>query len=439
MPEGSSVVVLRKGSALDSLLAGLEKLGVSGVDQDVDESDRFLVVSFEHGGDYSEARLTTLLRKLAKEECGDQLRAIHRDEYGQEIFWVCNQGKMRKYEHGEDEEGAGIVKAYRHFHAELGNLWLGFRSEDDIEVMSERFGHFDSQGKKAKKAFSTTAYRAMINTGKEFLGQSVRAPYASSEWDFHIPVYESFAKYYAAKSTVPPDEGTFQFRRTYYFPDFLGYAWSWSFKGDEVVLLLTLPGSLGVDRNLIVNKSGLSLDQLIILDWHGEISLLSRCELGERTEVSAFYKQLVECHDPFADEKFYPPPTDYLWQRLPSDYQFLVKEYGFDGMAINVGLTLNRDENGRYLCADFGGDIPPVIVIDENFCQWLDEIPEEKWSEQTFAPKGYEGIKIIYCRAQVVFDETFNIGSVLWAEVSRIYYDESGKRLIRRWNFSEIK
>ncbi|MFV8781135.1 hypothetical protein ACNKU7_01820 [Microbulbifer sp. SA54] len=436
MPEGSSVVVLRKGSALDSLLAGLGKLGVSGIDQDFDESDRFLVVSFGHEGDYSEARLTALLRKLAKEACGEQFRALHQDEYGQEIFWVCNQGKIRKYQHGEDDEGAGIVKAYRHFHADLGNLWFGFHSEDDIEVMSERFGHFDSQGKKAKQAFRAADYSAMINTGEKFLEQMVRAPYASSKWDFHIPVYESFAKYYAAKSAVPPDEGTFRFQRTFYFPDFLGYAWSWSFQGKEVVLLLTFPGSLGMDRNLIVNKSGLSLDQLIILDWHGEISLLSRYELGERSEVSVLFEQLVECHDPFTNEKLYPPSTDYLWQSLPSGYQLLVNEYGFDGMTINVNLHLGKSEKGRYFCADYGGDIPSVTVNDRKFCQWLDEIPEEKWSVLAFAPKGHEGTNVIYCRAQVVFDEKMNIKSVLWAKVSRIYRDDEGKSLEDHWIFA---
>lgn len=420
MPEGHTTILIKKDDEKEiyRIKNDIDLLNVGDLEEVVYDDEGIYSLSFEHNGLYSPSKFNKIIKSQCKEFEIELLRAIHVDEYGTEIFWIYKDGKFRKYEHDQDSQGPDVVKAYRHWHSGLEGLWFGGFSEDEIDVMSQRYGQFDENGRKSKYDYED--YRSLIKTGEDFLKKDVRAPYASSIWDYHVPVYESFAKYYAEKSEVKPEDGSFRYVRNYYFPNFLGYAWKWVSGGQEVVLLLTFPGDLGMDRNLIVNTGKLTIDQLIILDKYGYLS---------EGEVTAYdFTQHVTLYDPFYNESFIPPSTDYLYQSIPENFRLLKDEYNFDGMTINITCDLERSNDGSYLCSGYtpGGQSVCVIVYDKEFCKKLDRLPSEKYMEREFydLEKNEVIIKnIIYCEIQVVFDEDLNIRRVLRGDVIAIVDD----------------
>ncbi|WP_416398902.1 hypothetical protein [Allohahella sp. A8] len=412
MPEGQTTILVNKDdeNCLRRLQDSISLLSVGDLEEVVYDDQWMRGFSFEHNGAYDESKLTKIIKSESKVMSSDFLRAVHTDEYGTEIFWIFKDGKFKKYEHEQDSQGPDIVKAYRHWHADMEGLWFGGFSEDEINIMAQKYGQFDQNGRKAKYEYED--YKKLIGMGEDFLHMDVRAPYPSSEWDYHIPVYESFARYYAEKSHLVPESGTFEYVRNYYFPKFLGYAWRWMSGGQEVVLLLTFPGDLGMDRNLIVNTGKLTIDQLIILDAHGYLT-------GEaRSWHSHDFNKYVETFDPFDMAKIITPSTDYLYQSLPEGYGLLRREYNFNGMTMNISCDLERGNDGRYFCSGHtaSGREVLVTIFDKDFCEKLDALPPEKYIDRTVYDRidGSPLVKrIIYCEIQAVFDENLDINKVL--------------------------
>lgn len=422
MSEGLTTILMKQKDkpAISLLQDSINLLKVGRLEDVTYDEEGVCGFSFEHNGSYDEATFSKIVKLQCKEIGIDFLRAIHLDEYGTEIFWIYENGEYKKYKHDQDSEGPNIVKAYRHWHSNFDGLWFGGFSADEIDIMSERYGQYDGKGKKSKSEHKD--YKQLIEAGEKFLKANVRAPYASSKWDYHAPVYESFARYYAEKSIVAPESGTFEYVRNYYFPNFLGYAWRWVSGGQEVVLLLTFPGDLGMERNLIVNIGKLAIDQLIILDRFGYLN-------GRKVSGQGYnFNQHVKLYDPFYKEHIIPPSTDYLYQRMPESYRLLKDQYNFDGMIINVMCDLERDDNGLYFCSGYtsGGVEVRINIFDRDFCQSLDKLPSEKYLDRDFYDLNRDRKyvkKIIYCEMQSEFDLDLNIRKVLRGRVVTIIED----------------
>jgi hypothetical protein len=404
MPEGTTKILYKEQdkSNISSLLDSVRRMDVGEVYEAYYEDQELHSFSFEHSGSYSETNFTKTLKKAYSESGFGFLRAVHHDDYGIETFWLLSDNKIKKYSHNLDEleQSSPVVKAYRHWHSDLIDLWFGRISNEEIQVMSEMFGQYDENGKKVAQTFPD--YDALIKSGKGFLEANIRAPYAASKWDYHIPVYESFARFYAKKSKFPVDIDSFKFERTYCFENLIGYVWSWLSGGKQVVLLLSLPGNNGMSGRVILNNDNLSINALTILDN------FTSCFYSDGYDFS----QHVDSYDPFS--KVVIPSIDCL-----DDYYLGIE---FDGAVLNIRCDLESIGTAAYRFNQEDGHVKGS-VFDKSFCEWIDGLPSEKYSHPDERVRYNYPLsddiekKTIYCQLQAEFDENSNIRRVLKAKV----------------------
>ena len=60
------------------------------------------------------------------------VRLLFHDEYGTEIFWVIDNGELRKFRHDFDEVSKRVVKAYEALHEGMGRVRKGMLTKSEI-------------------------------------------------------------------------------------------------------------------------------------------------------------------------------------------------------------------------------------------------------------------------------------------------------------------
>ncbi len=65
------------------------------------------------------------------------VRLVFHDEYGTEIFWVIDDGEMRKFRHDFDEGSKRVVDAYEALHEGMGSVRKGILSKSEIAELKK--------------------------------------------------------------------------------------------------------------------------------------------------------------------------------------------------------------------------------------------------------------------------------------------------------------
>ncbi len=286
------------------------------------------------------------------------LRIYYSDEYGGEIFWVNVDGKLKKYAHSVESESAAIVKAYRHWHADMSDVWDGYFDREAIDRMSIQYGNYSGDGKKIKSDLPD--YIEIVKSKKPFVGNGLAVPFAASKWNYHIPVFESYAAVIIAESKFAPVDKAITFERTFIILDEyddtnIGYLWSWDYQGVQGVLLIRCIEGLSARISMFINHEQLKLDELIffeIFQPHVDPVLIGNTQYID-----------------YLHQSLYPPTVDYLYNYDKNNDWEKFEKYEQVFNLYNVQLKKRRNgfyyvEAGEYLAND-SFDIMDADFVEE--------------------------------------------------------------------------
>lgn len=97
-------------------------------------SDKMLMLS---GSTFS-SDMPEIIDGLSSQHHSEKfLRIIYTNEYGEERFWIINQGHTSTFSHNQDDTAESVVLAYKEMHEGLGGLWLGINTKDKIKSLKK--------------------------------------------------------------------------------------------------------------------------------------------------------------------------------------------------------------------------------------------------------------------------------------------------------------
>jgi hypothetical protein len=125
MPEGTIGLILRHENISGNDIANnyFESI-TDGFTSSKLEGDEFI----EYSGATFLDDIDGEVEKLLVKDNLDKLiffRIIFNDEYGNEKFWVFDNGVLTKYSHSEDDDVSDLVEAYKDYHRNIGSIERG--------------------------------------------------------------------------------------------------------------------------------------------------------------------------------------------------------------------------------------------------------------------------------------------------------------------------
>ncbi len=415
MAEGFTNLYLEAANsdAQDELADFLASIGVDDFDSQILDDTDLRSISFDHNGTYNEKKLTSRLKKLAADFPELFIRGRHYDEYGTEIYWLIENGKLKKYVHDVDVESGKIVKAYNHWHAGLGSLWDGHFEKDDIKRISERFGFYDEHGKAVKGEVENLA--KIVTSTDSFFHKGIKAPYASHKFDNDAKVLQSYAAIMASKSEFAPEDKSIRFNRTFvvkdaFDSDVIGFVWCWMHEAREVFLVITWHGELAVRASIVINHESLTTDEIIYISVFDEF--IKKEILGGKQWVYAGQEQVV-----------YPPCMEYVWNDSERDRD----RYGDQNIVLQfMNVRMCRGANGNFRVEEDGAEL--FEIEDAEFATEIDALGDEKFIGDR-ATGGDSNNSGIWVHIQGQFNAAKIVGKVLGIEV---LHGKTGKCMYKR-------
>ena len=421
MAEGFTNIYLEAedSETRNKLTSSLAKLGVMDIESRVVGEEAFSRLSFNHNGSYTEKKLTTLLKSLVTDIPDLFIRARQYDDYGTEIYWLNDSGKIKRYLHEVDSESGDIVKAYNHWHSNLGSIWDGHFDEDDIQRIGQRFGFYDENGKAIKGEIENLA--KIVTSTESFFNKNIKAPYASHKFDNYIAIMQSFAAIMVSKSDFVPTDKLINFERTFMVTDafgsnVIGLVWSWKLEQHQTFLIITWHGDLASRAKIVVNHENLTIDEIIYIAVFDEF--LKTEVIGNKQWVYAGFEQLV-----------WPPCLDYIWNDSARDRD----KYSDQNIVLQfTHVEISQGENGLYRVEEQGREL--FEIHDTQFVEEMESLGPEKYDNYINAKADENSgsyVPRIVVRIQVQFKELNVAGKVLGVEV---FGGEKHKCIYKRYN-----
>lgn len=407
MAEGFTNIYLKTSDTeiTETLINFLKDLGIIDIDNQAISEEDTNCLSFNHVGSYNEKKLTTFFKELIGKSPELFIRARHYDDYATEIFWLNDNGKPKRYLHEVDAENGNIVKAYNHWHSNLGSIWDGHFTREDIQRISERFGFYDENGKITKGNVESLA--EIVTSTESFFHKGIRAPYASHKFDNDIAVLQSYAAIMVAKSDFAPSDRTIQFERTFvvkdaFNSDVIGFVWSWKYGERNTYLVISWHGELAVKAKIAVDHEGLTTDEIIYICVFDEF--LKKEVIGDKQWVYAGIEQIV-----------YPPSMEYVWD----DYEQDRDKFYAQGIVLQfMHVDLFQRDDGVYHVESDGMKL--FEIHDSDFGKEMESIAQ--LSTNSGAPR-------MKAQIQVQFKAPNTAGRVLGIE---IFGGEKNKCIYKR-------